>query len=171
MVDTHHTQPDRLAAMAKSVPDGTGNISDIAERTSQIGVKGVTLQRHPIIVDPRGNLTVGEFARDVPFLPKRYFMVYGVPSRETRGEHAHRECHQYLICISGSCVVVVDDGHNRAEILLDDIGAGLHLPPMIWGTQYNYSRDAVLLVFASHYYDKVDYIRKYDEFIEAVKSQ
>lgn len=145
---------------------GAGRVGQVttAERVSLIGVRGVTLYRHPIVIDPRGNLTAGEFGRDVPFMAKRYFMVYGVPSRETRGEHAHRECHQYLQCVSGNCAVVVDDGHQSAEIVLDEINMGLYLPPMIWGTQYKYSRDAVLLVFASHYYDSADYIRDYTVF-------
>ena len=91
-------------------------------------------------------------------------MVFDVPSVETRGEHAHRECHQFLICVRGSCAVVADDGINRQEFLLDRQDLGIHLPPMVWGIQYKYSADAVLLVFASHYYDSTDYIRNYSEF-------
>jgi hypothetical protein len=115
-------------------------------------------------VDIRGSLTVGEAERSVPFPIKRYFMVFDVPSMETRGEHAHRECHQFLICVRGSCAVVADDGTNRQEFLLDRPDLGLHLPPMIWGIQYKYSPDAVLLVLASHAYDNADYIRDYNEF-------
>jgi UDP-2-acetamido-3-amino-2,3-dideoxy-glucuronate N-acetyltransferase len=77
---------------------------------------------------------------------KRYFIVFDVPSMETRGEHAHRECHQFLICVRGSCAVVADDGKNRQEFLLDRPDVGVHLPPMVWGIQYKYSADAVLLV-------------------------
>ena len=95
-------------------------------------------------------------------------MVYGVPSRETRGEHAHKACAQFLICTAGSVRVLADDGHARADILLDSPHKGLLLPPMTWGTQYEYSADAVLLVFASHPYDNDDYIRSYDEFLAAV---
>lgn len=128
-------------------------------------VRGVTLHKLPLISDMRGNLTVGEFERNIPFDVKRYFMVFDVPSIETRGEHAHRECHQFLICVRGNCSVVADDGINRQEFTLDRPNIGLHLPPLIWGIQYKYSLDAVLMVFASHYYDNSDYIRDYAEFI------
>ena len=133
-------------------------------------VANVTLHRMPRVADIRGSLTVGEFERGIPFPAKRYFMVFGVPSAETRGEHAHRECHQFLICVRGSCAVVADDGVNRQEFILDSPDVGVHLRPMVWGIQYKYSADAVLLVFASHYYDSADYIRDYTEFCELVKA-
>lgn len=120
----------------------------------------------PKIVDLRGALSVGEAARDLPFLPQRYFMVYDVPSEELRGEHAHHTCHQFLICVHGSCQALVDDGTRRAEVTLDDPTVGLYMPPIIWGTQYRYSRDAILLVFASHGYDPADYIRDYPAFLK-----
>ena len=131
-------------------------------------VAGVKLHHMPRVADIRGSLTVGEFDRSIPFAAKRYFMVFDVPSIETRGEHAHRQCHQFLICVRGSCAVVADDGTNRQEFLLDRPDLGIHLPPMVWGIQYKYSADAVLLVFASHYYDGVDYIRDYAEFLQFV---
>ncbi|MDD5034076.1 MAG: WxcM-like domain-containing protein [Methylococcaceae bacterium] len=131
-------------------------------------VKNVTLHHFPLVMDMRGNLTVGDFMKDIPFTPKRYFMVFDVPSRETRGEHAHRTCEQFLICVRGSCSVVADDGKNRQEFLLDKSDVGLYLAPMVWGIQYKYSSDAVLLVFASEYYNPKDYIRKYDEFLKGI---
>lgn len=131
-------------------------------------VRDVTIHKLPLIPDIRGSLTVAEFEQHIPFLPKRYFMVFDVPSKETRGEHAHRACHQFLICVRGSCAVLADDGVNRTEALLDSPDKGIYLPPMIWGVQYKYSEDAVLLVFASHHYDAADYIRNYSEFIEEV---
>lgn len=134
-------------------------------------VAGVSLHRMPRVVDIRGSLTVGEFDRSIPFAVKRYFMVFDVPSKETRGEHAHRECHQFLICVRGSCAVVADDGRQRQEFLLDSPDVGVHLPPMVWGIQYKYSADAVLLVYASHYYDSADYIRNYAEFCQLVGAQ
>lgn len=130
-------------------------------------VQGVTMHRLKVVPDLRGNLTVGEFERDIPFRPLRYFIVFGVPSRETRGEHAHRACHQFLICVRGSCAVVADDGRRRVEVRLDSLGTGLYLPPMVWGIQYKYSPDAALLVFASDHYDPADYIRDYGEFRRA----
>src|SRR3990167_1373766 len=101
-------------------------------------VAGVNLHRMPRVPDIRGSLTVGEFDRSIPFVAKRYFMVFDVPSEETRGEHAHRECHQFLICVRGSCTVVADDGVHRQEFLLDRADVGVHLPPMVWGIHYKY---------------------------------
>ncbi|WBU51738.1 FdtA/QdtA family cupin domain-containing protein [Kosakonia pseudosacchari] len=116
----------------------------------------------------RGCLSVGEFSRSIPFEAKRYFIVYDVPTKETRGEHAHHECHQFLIAIKGIIHVVADDGINRQEFVLNAPNIGIYLPPKTWGIQYRYSSDAILLAFASDYYDAKDYIRDYDEFI-AVK--
>ena len=132
-------------------------------------VRGVTIHKLPLIPDIRGSLTVGEFEQNIPFTPKRYFIVFDVPSKETRGEHAHRECHQFLICVRGSCAVLVDDGKNRIETVLNSPDCGIHLSPMVWGVQYKYSADAVLIVFASHHYDSEDYIRDYSDFIKEVK--
>lgn len=139
---------------------------DVGAQATQVA--GVSLHRMPRVVDIRGSLTVGEFDRSIPFSVKRYFMVFDVPSMETRGEHAHRECHQFLICVHGSCAVVADDGTHRQEFLLDSPDVGVHLPPMVWGIQYKYSADAVLMVYASHYYDGADYIRNYAEFLQLV---
>ncbi len=136
-----------------------------------IGVGEVTLHRLKLITDLRGDLSVGEFAKDIPFEPKRYFLVFNVPSEETRGEHAHHKCHQFLICVKGRCAVVVDDGKNRAEVLLDSLDKGIYLPPLTWGIQYKYSSDAVLLVFTSDYYEAEDYIRNYSEFIDIVRGK
>jgi UDP-2-acetamido-3-amino-2,3-dideoxy-glucuronate N-acetyltransferase len=136
-----------------------------------LAVKGVTLHELPLIKDIRGNLSAGEFSKNVPFIPYRYFMVMDVPTGKVRGEHAHKKCQQFLICIKGSCSVVVDDGVIREEILLDRVNKGLYLPPMVWGVQYKYSSDAVLLVFASDYYDPADYIRDYDEFQRVVNAE
>lgn len=134
-------------------------------------VQGVTIHKFPLIPDIRGSLTVGEFEQHIPFVPKRYFMVFDVPSKETRGEHTHRVCHQFLVCVRGSCSVLADDGVNRTEVFLDSPDKGIYLPPMVWGVQYKYSEDAVLLVFASHHYDAADYIRNYSDFLEEVKRQ
>ncbi|UXI67512.1 WxcM-like domain-containing protein [Tahibacter amnicola] len=137
----------------------------------ETSVRGVALHRLPLIQDMRGDLSVGEFERSVPFLPRRYFLVFGVPSAEVRGEHAHRTCHQFLVCVKGSVSVIADDGTRRAELLLDRPNLGLHLPPMTWGIQYRYSADAVLLVFASEYYDTQEYIRDYDEFLRLSRAR
>jgi len=132
-------------------------------------VRNVSLHRLPLNRDMRGSLAVGEFPREIPFVPKRYFVVFDVPSSEIRGEHAHRTCHLFLVCVRGACSVVADDGENREEFRLDHPTLGLHLPPMVWGTQYNHTSDAVLLVFASDYYDPADYIRDYQAFLGEVR--
>lgn len=135
----------------------------------RLGIGDVTLHRVKMVRDPRGDLSVGEFPRDIPFDAKRYFLVFNVPSEKTRGEHAHHKCHQFLLCVKGSCAVVVDDGYDRCEVLLESPDMGMHLPPLTWGIQYKYSSDAVLLVFTSDYYEAADYIRDYAEFVDVVR--
>ncbi len=132
-------------------------------------IAGCFVHELPAIEDLRGDLSVIEFQKDLPFEVKRCFWVYKVPGQEIRGEHAHFECHQFLTCVSGSVQLVVDNGHERAQIALDRPTVGVHIPPMRWGIQYKYSMDAVLIVFASHHYDAHDYIRNYDSFLEHVK--
>jgi UDP-2-acetamido-3-amino-2,3-dideoxy-glucuronate N-acetyltransferase len=119
-----------------------------------------------VAADLRGSLAAVELNRDLPFVPARFFAVFGVPSKDVRGEHAHRICSQVLVCLRGSLRCVVDDGVHRDEVLLDRPDLGLYMPPMMWGTQFDYSKDTVLAVFASHPYDGGDYIRDYDEFLE-----
>lgn len=123
------------------------------------------------VIDTRGVLTVGEVPTELPFSPARYFAVYGVPSVELRGEHAHKLCQQFLICLHGSCRVLLDDGVQRCEVILDRPDMGIFMPEMIWGTQYRYSPDAVLLVFASRPYEAEDYLRTYDDFLLARAQQ
>lgn len=136
---------------------------------SNTDVAGVEITELSSFADMRGSLSFGEYGSGLPFIPKRYFIVYDVPSQEVRGEHAHKKLHQFLVCIKGSCSVVIDNGSVREEILLDKPTTGIHIPPMIWATQYKYSSDAVLLVFASDLYDPDDYIRNYDDYLEALK--
>ena len=129
----------------------------------------VAIYRLPKVEDLRGSLTFGETSRQVPFDVKRYFLVYDVASEHIRGEHAHRTLHQFLVCIAGRCNVVTDDGTHRHEFVLDAPTKGLHIPPMIWATQYKFSRDAILMVLASEYYDSAEYIRDYYEFLDLRK--
>ncbi len=155
---------DERAAERNSAPSPLSNKAAVTNTE----IKGVTLHRLKQVADLRGSLSVGEFGRDIPFAVKRYFLVYDVPSAETRGEHAHRACHQFLLCVHGRCSVVADDGMRRQEFLVAEPYLGIHLPPLTWGTQYKYSQDAVLLVFASEHYDAADYIRDYDEFTRLI---
>lgn len=141
------------------------------EATSETSmVPGVELLTLRVAADMRGKLTVAQIDAGLPFIPQRVFMVHDVPSRETRGEHAHHECHQLLICVHGQCVAVADDGKVRQEFLLDASHKALYMPPRIWGTQYRYSSDAVLMVLASHLYDPADYIRDYREFLNMIQA-
>lgn len=144
--------------------------NNLANCSKKIGVGDVSLHILKEVKDMRGDLSVAEFPSEIPFEPKRYFLVYNVPSEKTRGEHAHYECAQFLICVKGSCNVVADNGSSRAEVCLDSANKGLYLPPLTWGIQYKYSKDAVLLVFASHLYNAADYIRDYAEFKRILKS-
>ena len=96
-------------------------------------------------------------------------MVFDVPGRDVRGEHAHRSCKQFLVAAQGSVSVVVDDGKTREEITLSSPDRGIYVPPMVWAAQYRYSPEAVLLVFASDYYHAGAYIRDYDTFLSLVR--
>lgn len=129
---------------------------------------GASIMRFPEVIDVRGHLTFAEVGGLLPFEVKRLFFVYGIPSKEIRGEHAHRRLHQFLVAASGSVSVLTDDGRHRQEILLDSPCIGLHLPPLVWGVQFRQSSDAVLLVLASDLYSADDYIREYDEFLSLV---
>lgn len=119
--------------------------------------------------DMRGSLVAADFAADLPFTPQRFFTVFDVPSIDVRGEHAHLRCEQFLVCLTGSVRAIVDTGTSREEYLLDTPNIGLHMPAMTWGTQYAYSADAVLGVFASLPYDASDYIRTYSDFRVEIK--
>ena len=134
-------------------------------------VSGARVYQMPLVTDLRGCLSFGQYDQHLPFIPQRYFIVFSVPTKEVRGEHAHKRLKQFLICVKGACSVVVDDGKTRSELLLDRADVGLYVPPMIWTTQYKYSQDAVLLVLASEAYDPDDYIRDYDEFLEAINQR
>ncbi len=140
-----------------------GNIERPARIPLDVGESALYLMRR--VTDARGSLTVGEVPTELPFSPSRYFAVFGVPSVELRGEHAHKRCQQFLICLHGSCRVLLDDGVQRCEVILDRPDMGIFMPEMIWGTQYRYSSDAALLVFASRPYESEDYLRTYDDFL------
>lgn len=160
---TGYVQTTNKPALATPAINAQGELRELT-------VSGAKLVRMPLIEDLRGALTFGEINQHLPFEPKRYFIVFDVPSREVRGEHAHLELHELLICIRGSCSVYLDDGISHDEIALSTPTMGLHIPPMVWGVQYKYSPDAILLVLASDIYKADDYIRDYDEFIKLLGS-
>lgn len=133
-----------------------------------LAVSGARLHRMPLIEDLRGALTFGEVNAHLPFEPKRFFMVFDVPTREVRGEHAHLALHEFLVCLRGCCSIALDDGERRDEVVLDTPTIGLHVPPRLWRVHYKYSPDAMLLALCSDTYDAADYVRDYDRFIELV---
>lgn len=142
--------------------------SEPGTKVVPLGVGDVALWHLPNHEDLRGSLAVADFSDDLPFEPKRVYFVYGVPTTKVRGEHAQKHCEQFLIAVHGSLSVLVDDGCERKNIVLDDPRVGLFLPASIWGTQYNFSNDAVLAVLASREYVPEDYIRDYAEFLRYV---
>ena len=149
---------------------------DIAQRAQPgasraLRAKGAALLTLPKVVDLRGTLTFGELGAQLPFEPKRFFVVYDVPSREVRGEHAHKRLHELLICLKGSCAVMVDDGTYRDEVVLDSPTTALHVPPGLWRVHYKYSPDAMLLSLCSEAYDADDYIRDYNDFLKLKPSE
>lgn len=157
------TSPAHEVASAAPAPHEPGR--------TELAVCGVYVQRFAEFADLRGRLTAAELPDEcVPFAPQRWFLVYDVPSREVRGEHAHRVCHQFLVCVAGSVTVAVDDGEQRTEVKLDEPTLGIYIPPLVWASQFRYERDSVLLVLASHAYDPDDYIREYDAFLDSARS-
>ena len=125
----------------------------------------------PKIADPRGNLTFIEGAHHVPFDIQRVFYLYDVPGGADRGGHALKQCHQFLIAMSGSFDVILDDGTEKKRIHLSRSYYGLHLPPMVWREMDNFSSGSVCLVLASERYSEADYFRDYPSFITAMKAQ
>jgi UDP-2-acetamido-3-amino-2,3-dideoxy-glucuronate N-acetyltransferase len=116
------------------------------------------------VAQERGHLLAGQFPDQVPFVPHRFFVVTAVPPGESRGQHAHRQCHQFLVALQGSVAAKVWDADGHRTHILDSCTVGLHMPPMTYGTQVDYSDDAVLLVLASHPYDVEDYLDSFEEF-------
>ena len=116
------------------------------------------------IVDPRGNLTVAQSDEDMPFDIQRVYWVYDVPAGEFRGGHAHKQCKELLVALSGSFHVTLDDGERRETYLLNHPYQGLLIDTGIWRTLDDFSSGAVCLVLASQLFEESDYIREYDEY-------
>lgn len=120
--------------------------------------------------DSRGQLIALEEFKDIPFRIKRVYYMYDTADGITRGKHAHKKLEQILVCISGSCKIKLDDGFEQKIVPLEKPYEGLYVKNDMWREMYDFSSDAVLLVFASELYDENDYIRDYDEFLDFVKS-
>lgn len=120
----------------------------------------------PKILDARGNLTFIEGNRHIPFTIQRIFYLYDVPTAEGRGAHAHKELHQFLVCLAGSFDVVLDDGESLRTVHLNRPWKGLHIPPMIWAAEVNFDPGSICLVLASDTYKENDYIREHEDFLQ-----
>lgn len=118
------------------------------------------------IANRSGNITAVSNNDDIPFRVRRVFYIYDIPGGENRGAHAHKECHQFLIAVSGSFDVEMDDGNKKKKITLNRPYCGLHLPPGIWAAEKSFSSGAVCLVLASHSFDESDYVRSYKSYKE-----
>ena len=120
---------------------------------------------------PEGNLTYVYQNVHVPFSINRVFYSYDIPGGESRGAHAHRHCHQFIVAASGSFEVALDDGVNKRTVLLNRPYYGLHVPPGIWAAEQGFSSGSICLVLASEGYQENDYIRDYDEFLKYIEEQ
>lgn len=118
----------------------------------------------PKIVDERGNLSFIESQKHIPFKIERTYMIYDVPGGETRGGHAYKELSEFIVAVSGSFDVVLDDGHEKRTYSLNRSYYGLYVPKMIWRSLENFSTNSLCMILASQKYEEADYIRDYLEF-------
>ena len=123
----------------------------------------------PKIADPRGNLTIAEERKDIPFDVKRVYWVYDVPSGENRGGHAHRQCSEFIVAVSGSFTVTLNNGTEQKTYLLNHPYQGLLVGTGIWRTLDDFSSGAVCLVLASERFAEDDYIRDFDQYLEYLR--
>jgi len=121
------------------------------------------------IGDRNGHITPINSNIDLPFPIKRIFYLYDIPGGESRGAHAHKECHQFLIATSGSYEVLLDDGKTKRQVLLNRPDIGLHIPPGIWASEINFSAGSICLVLASQEYTENDYIRSYEDYMNYIQ--
>lgn len=122
-----------------------------------------------IVQERKGNITPLQANEDLPFDIKRVFYSFDIPGGESRGAHAHKDCHQFLVAASGAFEVALDDGVRKRTVMLNRPFYGLHIPPGIWASEQNFSSGSICLVLASEGYDADDYIRDYQDYLEYVK--
>ena len=128
-------------------------------------IKLIDFQKH---IDDRGSLIIAEYNKEIPFLVKRVYYIYGVSDDKKRGFHSHKNLKQINIGIAGSCKVMLTDGKEKTEVTPDNPAKGLYIGHNVWREIYDFSKDCVLLVLASEVYDETDYIRSYEEFLKSV---
>ena len=124
----------------------------------------------PIVHDPRGNLTFIENSKHIPFDTQRVYYLYDVPGGSERGGHAHKELHQFVIAMSGSFDITLDDGNKKQKYHLNRSYYGLYICPMIWREIDNFSSGSVCMVLASHYFSEDDYYRDYSDFLRNIST-
>lgn len=121
--------------------------------------------------DERGQLIAIEENRDVPFDIRRVYYIYETKPNVRRGFHAHKRLQQVLVCVHGSCKIMLDNGREKCDVTLDSPGEAIYIANDIWREMYDFSKGAVLLVIASEIYEEADYIRNYDEFLRYVNER
>lgn len=125
----------------------------------------------PKIIDPRGNLTVAEENKNVPIDIKRAYWVYDVPGGECRGGHAHKQCLEFIVAVSGSFHVTLDNGKEKTTYLLNHPWQGLLVDTGVWRTLDDFSSGAVCMVLASEKFEEEDYIREYDDYLKYMENE
>lgn len=129
-------------------------------------IRKIQFQQHG---DERGMLVALEENTEIPFPIKRVYYMYDTKVGIRRGFHAHKSLQQILICVHGSCRILLDTGDEKETVLLNKPFEGLYIANDIWREMYDFSKDAVLMVLASDYYKESDYVRSYDEFMKRIK--
>lgn len=130
----------------------------------------INLVEVQVLGDDRGHLSVLEANRNIPFDIRRVYYLTGTQPGVARGFHAHKELEQMAVCVAGSCRMIMDDGLRSEEVILDSPAKVLHVGKMVWHEMHDFTEDCVLLVLANDYYDESDYIRNYEQFLQAVAS-
>jgi hypothetical protein len=136
---------------------------------TSLPVRGAYTAALPRVDEARGSLVFGQVAEHLPFAAKRFWMVFDVPPGRSRGGHAHRHLEEFIVCGRGSCIVSLDDGTNRTDVVLDRPDVGLYIPRLTWASQRYGSGDTLLFVVASEVYRPDDYVRDYGDFLELVR--
>ena len=148
----------------------TTNVEVGNEEIRQPATQGVTLHKLPIMITPQGSLFKLELGSELPFQPKQFVMISDVSRGKAVGLVAHKELHQFLVCLKGQCWLMVDDGRQREDILLNSSRIGVHLSPLVWASLYNFSREAMLLMLASEPHDTGSVVGNYDEYSQIVNT-
>lgn len=150
-------------------------VSEFLMRESVLPERGVKMVDYAILDftvhgNHQGSLVALEKGEDFPFEIKRVYYIWGTDEKVVRGKHAHRKLEQVIVCTSGSCDFILDNGKEREVVRLDNPAQGLYIKNNIWREFTNFSRDCVVMVLASEHYTEADYIRDYDVFLKEIKS-